>query len=843
MARAPFFLIPALFSLVLTVATVPVAEAQTKSDDGAEPCSEEAPEPINTLSRFLPPGLAANSPTRAAVPDTGTNAIADRDTFDGLSRRDDVPGALGVREVKFLMTGVDTPNPQIWFINTKNFQFHYFFARDALNVRLSNAEFNARTYFTDNRQFIAGSIIAHDSYERSPGDRGVYTVEFWPTDPVNPDHTTLVYETIKAGMPFAAAEDRILYHPAGATQERIFKNNKSVFEARGIPVITNEELFKNVTYSPLNLGEGYGVLRIMDGASSRPPSVRDVVVFRTLPNDLSHVSGVITDLPQTPLSHINLKAKQNNTPNAYVKNASQDPNVLALEGKIVHYQVTPDGYVLEEASQADADAYFESIRPSQEQHPARDLVYDIQSLEQIGNEDIVRFGAKAANVAELGKILPDRVVPDGFAVPFGFYDDFMKVRREPNGDIAADQSDTSKLSFYDEVDTMIADADFKRDPAVREERLEDFRDRIEDAEVPEHVSDALDYWHHLMQPRAFDGNGNELPVLERPVVRSLRARSSTNNEDLEGFNGAGLYDSFTHRTDEGHFENSAKQVWASLWNYRAFEERDFYRIDHKEAAMGVLVHPNFDDETANGVAVTKNIYDPNWPGMYVNVQAGESLVTNPDAGATPDEFLMARLGPRGEYETQFIQNSNLLPSEDDIARAVSAANTDGSVGIEPDELGTLLRELGFSREAREFSDIDLDSSGIATPQEIVDSFGAVMAPRHVVELRRYMERIQDHFKEAYGWNINGLNDSIRRLDDGVYTVADLRRVIPFIASSTPNPLARERLAAVTGIADDDELVAAMRDLNDRALNFAMDIEFKVTVNGQLAIKQARPWVD
>ena len=102
-------------------------------------------------------------------------------------------------------------------------------------------------------------------------------------------------------------------------------------------------------------------------------------------------------------------------------------------------------------------------------------------------------------------------------------------------------------------------------------------------------------------------------------------------------------------------------MWATLWNFRAFEEREFYRIDHLAAAMGVLVHPNFDDEVANGVAVTKNTFDPNWPGFYVNAQVGESLVTNPDPNATPDELLVSAIGPNGEYETQYIRHSTLIP--------------------------------------------------------------------------------------------------------------------------------------------------------------------------------------
>ena len=150
---------------------------------------------------------------------------------------------------------------------------------------------------------------------------------------------------------------------------------------------------------------------------------------------------------------------------------------------------------------------------------------------------------------------------------------------------------------------------------------------------------------------------------EFPEGTSIRARSSTNNEDLEGFNGAGLYESYTHHPDEGHFSKTAKQVWAGLWTYRAFEERSFWRIDHFTAAMGILIHPNFSNEIANGVGVTTNPYAPNsnWDGHYVNVQLGENLVTNPDVNSVPEEYTIGDLSGDVEIEIQYIRFSSLMP--------------------------------------------------------------------------------------------------------------------------------------------------------------------------------------
>lgn len=563
-------------------------------------------------------------------PEDGAHEITSRAHFETFSHRDDVPGALGVREVKYLIAGVDTESPTLYFLNTKKHKYHYFFARDVLGSPLSGREFNSVTYFTENRKFLAGTLIAHDQYTAADGKIGLYAIEFWPTDPVGVNFIGLAFSLIRNGLSFA--KEQLVYHPSGLSQEKIYQDNLATFEQKQIKVVTTDDIFENLSYSPLNLGLGFGRLKIMDGGATQPPGITTVVLFKTLPNDLSHVSGVLTETPQTPLSHVNLRAKQNDTPNAYLRNATQDKRIVALTDQLVRYEVKPDDIDIREATQSEVDTFFEEQRPTEPQHPLRDLgETQIRKLDELGHHDLDKVGAKAANVAELRKILASTYVPYGHAVPFYFYHRFM----EENG-------------LYDSVYALRELNEFNTVDDVRDKKLKALRKKIRKAPVPDELRAHLNDVHQAMD-----------------ATKPLRCRSSTNNEDLEGFNGAGLYDSFTHRPDEGHLEKSIKQVWASLWNFRAYEEREFYRIDHFETAMGVLLHRNYDDELANGVALTKNIYFPDFSGFYVNTQVGEALTTNPDPNAIAEELLVmidAASPGQNIYETIRIRESNLIPS-------------------------------------------------------------------------------------------------------------------------------------------------------------------------------------
>lgn len=156
-----------------------------------------------------------------------------------------------------------------------------------------------------------------------------------------------------------------------------------------------------------------------NGEAAERSTVRDIVICKTLPNEMPRVPGVITGVRQTPRSHVNLRAIQDKFPNAFIAEAWANSSIAPLIGKYVYYKVNADGFEIREATFKEVETYFADLRTSKIQKPKRDFsITKVLPIDDIGLSDAAPFGVKTANVATLRTFgFPERTVPNGFGAP------------------------------------------------------------------------------------------------------------------------------------------------------------------------------------------------------------------------------------------------------------------------------------------------------------------------------------------------------------------------------------------------------------------------------------------
>jgi pyruvate, water dikinase len=543
-----------------------------------------------------------------------------------------IPGARSGKIVIDQLGG-DT----LYFQNSQKYQIHYQFVSTHLSggtlpVVPQLSDFNVSEYYEPDRRFILGAV----TYYEEPD---VWAFELAPYDTANAAMITKAVTAIRAHAFFGPA---LVFHPT---------SNALALEARqlgaDIKVLTTEQLFAKTEFQPLTLGRSLGRLHFVKASQLETEylSYRDIVVLDEVPNDISVVSGLITEQFQTPLSHVNVLSQNRKTPNMGLRGATTNKLLRALDGKWVELTVTASEWKVREVTSAEAEAYADAHKPTPVVLPALDLtVTELLDAEKIVDETtgnlreaikkaVLAFGGKTAQYGVLANT-PNVPMRKGFGIPIYYYDQFMKQH-----------------GFYERIATMLADAKFKDDPDVRDTELAKLRADMETAPVDQAFQDLL-----------------KAKLDKDYAGLSMRFRSSTNSEDLDGFPCAGCYESHTgDANDWPDVLDAIRKTWSTVWLFRTFEERAYYGIDHTSVAMALLVHHNFPDEEANGVALTGNPFDASGlePGFYVNVQwGGEAEVVHPPAGVSSDEFLYFYDSPN--QPITYLSHSNLVPDGETV---------------------------------------------------------------------------------------------------------------------------------------------------------------------------------
>lgn len=544
--------------------------------------------------------------------------------------------------VKFIITDFDKADPEVHFMNTAKHQLHYEFARDILKDSRSRSEYEKETYLSEKKNTAAGTLVYYPTIDSLIG------LTFFATDKITPEQVAKVYALIQDRMLFLDKKsdtNRLFYMPAGSDAEKAAADYKKNFEASGVLVYTHAELFGNIPFQIMNKGTAYGTIRKMTAheLDTAIVSMHDILVLETLPAEIPLVAASISKDAQTSLSHVNLAAKARKTPNIAFNGHDFPDSLIALNGKLVKLVATTDSYTIEETSIEEAKKYWEK-NARQEMK----LTYDLSDsglteFKDLSFNSAKSVGVKVANLAELHKVIPDNS-PDGFGVPFYHYSNFLNystITKDMCEDsyadcVAENRSDkickqvhdicaeTAKegTSLRNYISTIIKRDDFTVDARLREATLDNFIYMFKHSPVEKGFGESLDSKVYKMFGTA-----------------SVRLRSSTNSEDLADFNGAGLYESYKATRKIGDLpSDEIPKVWASVWTYKAFEERTLWNIDHMSVQMAVAVHKGFPDELANGVIITQNIADPSVAGIYVNAQVGELSITNPEGGERPEKF-------------------------------------------------------------------------------------------------------------------------------------------------------------------------------------------------------------
>lgn len=379
--------------------------------------------------------------------------------------------------------------------------------------------------------------------------------------------------------------------------------------------LTNKvfDISNQSTVRGLNPGYAFGELVVVSGSPEEVEVSSDkIYIFKRPPSDLKPVAGIATVAEGNMVSHVQLLARNLGIPNA----ALSDDNLqqlLPFNGQKVFYAVSNKGNVIlkpESRMTAQERELFSKKERSTEkiEVPIAKIKLDQVDILNLRNVDAgdsgQLCGPKAANLGQLKKMFPDKVV-EGLVIPFGIFRDHMNQAMPGQ-----------EVSYWAFLNAMFAEAEQMRKSGTQESQVEHYQ--LGQLEI---LRDAI---KKMTLKSSFISQLEQefQTVLGEPLgAIPVFLRSDTNMEDLKDFTGAGLNLTIFNAVEKEKILNGIKDVWASPYTERSFKWRQKYLLNPENVFPSILVIPSVDVDYS-GVLITKGIVSGNEQDLTVAFSRG-----------------------------------------------------------------------------------------------------------------------------------------------------------------------------------------------------------------------------
>ncbi len=548
------------------------------------------------------------------------------------------------------------------------------------------------------RAYAVGGLVR---MQAADGETPLWIVELEYQDEITPQRIEAILSAISATIPSEIGGD--LRWVARSPQQLEVADQMIAAELAGYrQIVRYSEIIPQGTVEVYNDAIAAGRLLYVgaDGAGIADIAPDSIIITEHVPDWLPQAQALITSDPQTPLAHINILAQNRGMPNASQAGVHLDPELrqaARVHAPALVYTTADNRLEVMLLTTAQYKGWQDKLTQSPIAVPAVPIDWtpttmDIADLARSirTEEDLDRLrpiiGGKSAGLVALylaARTKGVSVPPDALAItvrPFIIH----------------------SAQFGAQIDAVLANPEFIKSARARmlllqgreayDEWFSDeadgtYADGLQAAHPPgSTIGELIDVGGLVGLLRSQPIDRVEMIAIDAALrehfgdyalTAGLRFRSSSSVEDIEGFNGAGLYDSNTGffdptlQADEDDHDHTTEwailKTWSSYWGFEAFEERRLAQIDHRSGAMGVSVHATFTDdiELNNGVATITILprSADDRAVLEVNVQAGADAVTNPDGSAQP-ERLRVILDDDGNTRIERLARSTLRPDVD-----------------------------------------------------------------------------------------------------------------------------------------------------------------------------------